>query len=645
MFVRGHVGRASPPCSCRVIGFLEVEATRIFEPDPRRQTATNVVIDGLHVHALANSRNISKKGYWWVEVHRREGTSEVQSSSDLLTQTVSATKGHCLEGLLVESGRWLAGGHGELVGSKDRGETWRSVTKLPVAEAIHSVVRHDGRLWVASPFGAVARQEADGTWTKLPALRRNVKKRVGYDASRPYPEVGVARLKVIGGQLYVIGHGLWRWNGEILEQELESTTLLVDLEQTAEGTLLVGGIKGRFYRRESPGAWTLQPGPSTLGVVAIVALDSGILRVGKRGGDAFAWSTDDGTSFESIAIDGIDEKTYRFHHATADGHGGVLVFGFHGLLYRISTDGLGPWGAKREGWTPTRARTPTSAVATPKEAAAEEAALIAGVQAAIDDDAPRLVYADWLLERADPRGELIHVQCLLHRNESLTPPPAESKALLDREAALLDSHGDTWLAPILAYLRQWKWSRGFLDTVMSNATFLDGAPAIFARHPVTKLRLEGLKARDLDRLGRTALPGVRHLRLDTQRITGTSARALTSPTFSALEGLFLVGNPLLGDAGAKLLASESHLGQLKDLDVTACNITTVGAKALAHARSLASLETLRLKYNPIGALGLDALATSPTLGKLRKVVLCRKLAGYADVVGALSKRVNVVVED
>ena len=30
-----------------------------------------------------------------------------------------------------------------------------------------------------------------------------------------------------------------------------------------------------------------------------------------------------------------------------------------------------------------------------------------------DDDVPRRVYADWLSERGDPRGELIAVQCEL----------------------------------------------------------------------------------------------------------------------------------------------------------------------------------------------------------------------------------------
>jgi uncharacterized protein (TIGR02996 family) len=39
--------------------------------------------------------------------------------------------------------------------------------------------------------------------------------------------------------------------------------------------------------------------------------------------------------------------------------------------------------------------------------------LLAAIHAAPDDDAPRLVYADWLQSRGDPRGELIALQCAL----------------------------------------------------------------------------------------------------------------------------------------------------------------------------------------------------------------------------------------
>jgi uncharacterized protein (TIGR02996 family) len=47
----------------------------------------------------------------------------------------------------------------------------------------------------------------------------------------------------------------------------------------------------------------------------------------------------------------------------------------------------------------------------------EEDALLEAVYAAPDDDAPRLVYADFLQERGLPQGELIVVQCLRERLE------------------------------------------------------------------------------------------------------------------------------------------------------------------------------------------------------------------------------------
>jgi uncharacterized protein (TIGR02996 family) len=53
-----------------------------------------------------------------------------------------------------------------------------------------------------------------------------------------------------------------------------------------------------------------------------------------------------------------------------------------------------------------------------------EAALLAAIRAAPDDDAPRLVYADWLTERGDARGAMIVAQC-----ESKSGALVESRAL------------------------------------------------------------------------------------------------------------------------------------------------------------------------------------------------------------------------
>jgi uncharacterized protein (TIGR02996 family) len=107
-----------------------------------------------------------------------------------------------------------------------------------------------------------------------------------------------------------------------------------------------------------------------------------------------------------------------------------------------------------------------------------------------DDDAPRLVYGDWLTERGDPRGELIAVQCELARLADETPPSSRLCALRRREAQLLLVHGPRWLAT--PHLRSPILRRGFVDegTLDACRDFDRLAPAIFAAAPLlTRLAL------------------------------------------------------------------------------------------------------------------------------------------------------------
>src|SRR5215210_7494075 len=81
-----------------------------------------------------------------------------------------------------------------------------------------------------------------------------------------------------------------------------------------------------------------------------------------------------------------------------------------------------------------------------------------------DDDAPRVVYADWLLlhgdEEAHARAELIHAQCGLE-----TATPAERPALQARARAVLKQWKRKWTEGLTrAYITgRWRFRRGFLD--------------------------------------------------------------------------------------------------------------------------------------------------------------------------------------
>lgn len=94
-----------------------------------------------------------------------------------------------------------------------------------------------------------------------------------------------------------------------------------------------------------------------------------------------------------------------------------------------------------------------------------------------DDDGPREVFADWLLERADPWGELITLQLSRWRKG-----PAARK--LPRERALLEEHSKKWLGPLepVVVTSLMRFERGFLFGCRVHWRRLAAAPALMT-HP------------------------------------------------------------------------------------------------------------------------------------------------------------------
>src|SRR5919197_4498856 len=117
----------------------------------------------------------------------------------------------------------------------------------------------------------------------------------------------------------------------------------------------------------------------------------------------------------------------------------------------------------------------------------EEAAFLDRVCADPDDDAPRLIFADWLDERADPRGEFIRVQVALARMPADDPRAAD---LQDREATLLARYHARWSEPLKGAAGWAEFRRGFVETVNIEARpFLRRAADLFRLAPVRHLRL------------------------------------------------------------------------------------------------------------------------------------------------------------
>lgn len=140
----------------------------------------------------------------------------------------------------------------------------------------------------------------------------------------------------------------------------------------------------------------------------------------------------------------------------------------------------------------------------------DEAALLAAIVDAPDDDAPRLVYADLLVSRGDPRGELIVAQCRLARREGSVD---DLDRLEKRVAALLASGWKAYAGELAPYTDERAFQRGFVHAVrMSFAAFVRQGERVFGAWPTHTLDLFNgpSTTKDVEKLAR--LPSLARVR-------------------------------------------------------------------------------------------------------------------------------------
>lgn len=87
----------------------------------------------------------------------------------------------------------------------------------------------------------------------------------------------------------------------------------------------------------------------------------------------------------------------------------------------------------------------------------ERAALLAAIADAPGSDAPLLVYADWLVGRGDPLGELIHAQLALAAERPGTAAHARLRAW---ELRILRAHEARLAGPLHHEHLRWRYARG-----------------------------------------------------------------------------------------------------------------------------------------------------------------------------------------
>jgi uncharacterized protein (TIGR02996 family) len=123
----------------------------------------------------------------------------------------------------------------------------------------------------------------------------------------------------------------------------------------------------------------------------------------------------------------------------------------------------------------------------PRVALTHDDAFVQAICESPDDDTPRLVYADYLDERGDPRGEFIRVQCELAR----LPEDDERREDLEaKERELLRRHRREWLRPLRGLLSKCEFCRGFVEEGIAAAdVFTRRADDIFRAAPLRRVRL------------------------------------------------------------------------------------------------------------------------------------------------------------
>jgi uncharacterized protein (TIGR02996 family) len=280
---------------------------------------------------------------------------------------------------------------------------------------------------------------------------------------------------------------------------------------------------------------------------------------------------------------------------------------------------------------------------------------LATIIATPDDDAPRLVFADWLEEHGDAdRAEFIRLQIAVSRE-----PSAEPRRRADE---LLAANRSRWMIPGIPGVQS--FHRGFVEHLHISADdLIIHADRIGTAAPIVGLRLSAAADRTvrimlipwLARLRRLeilndaigprlpiwfrpgAFPELRSLDLRNNRLWAehVGTLAILAANLPKLERLNLSGNPL-GDEGLLHLASTTTLGNLAELVIASDGIDdeyrigSHGIAAFATSPIAPRLRTLVLDNQSIGDAGLAAIAGSPIFCDLVHLDLSRNGIGRGE---------------
>lgn len=221
--------------------------------------------------------------------------------------------------------------------------------------------------------------------------------------------------------------------------------------------------------------------------------------------------------------------------------------------------------------------------------------LLAAVLADPQDTEARLIYADWLTQQGDPRGELIVLQVELASGRL---KGARKGQAAKREKALLRKHGRGWAKEAMQHAKTFAFERGFVGTIeMTGTAWASRGAQLLAREPITTLQIDGVNRNSL-----VAIANAPH--------TARLAR------IESMDSLWLRAAP---DAAAlTAFLSSKHVGQVRDLDLRIAVVGPVDTSTLFDGVVLPKVERLALGIYQVPEVALASLATirAPALREL-----------------------------
>jgi uncharacterized protein (TIGR02996 family) len=286
-----------------------------------------------------------------------------------------------------------------------------------------------------------------------------------------------------------------------------------------------------------------------------------------------------------------------------------------------------------------------------------------------DDDALRLIYADWLEEHGQPeRAELIRVQCRVACEErSGNWNPDDVRELKLRVDELLDAHKEKWTAGVKVPGVDWiEFRRGFPEhLILCAEAFVKDGRRFTEQTPLSSVTLHNVAGHAEQLASCSHLRAIKHVTIQDGRLGDEDVVALSlSPHFSKLMELILegdrdtrgrteVGNEglrhvasasfapqltrlevasdgRLGSWGVAAMAAQMKDTQLEDLALTHGCIDDEGVEILRAMQGLRGVDWLNLFDNHVTDAGLIALLTSPVLESVTRVwVAFNRVTGSA----------------